>query len=235
MKIAVVLPTRGIVFAEVEQQIEKMRLAHDIFVFRSWDKGIPDAQNYLVAQALAIDPDYVLFIEEDTIPTDTALSDMLSEDADIAFVDYGVNGWSCSAKLIDSTLLWCGFGCTLVKRHVFDKLEEPYFRTDKSLRLNDWQWIDNKMKYGGQDIWFCMQAREKGLTLRQAKGECRHMRLTELGSPETNNGAHRIEQKPVIAKWQVIRSPEPADPTVLTIDRSIPDNEGIGKNPTSSF
>lgn len=223
MKIAVVLPTRNLLFTEVEQQIEKMRSAHGIAVFRSWDKGIPDAQNYLIEQALATNPDYVLFIEEDTIPTDTALADMLAEDADIAFVDYGVNGWSCSAKNQDGTLLWCGMGCTLVKKEVFDKLEKPYFRTDKVLRLNDWTWQDRINKYGGQDIWFCCKAREAGFKIKQAKGECRHMQIDSLAQRGVNNGRHVVSQKPVIGKWQVITEE-------LTNDNVI-DNVTLSGNP----
>ena len=55
MKIAIILPTRGLVFTKVEMAIEKMREEYDIVVFRSWNKNIPDAQNALVKQALQTD------------------------------------------------------------------------------------------------------------------------------------------------------------------------------------
>ena len=88
--IAVILPSRGLVFAEVEYAIEKMRLAHDIVVFRSWDKDIPDAQNSLIKVALETDAEYFLFIEEDTVPPDNALFSLLALNTDIAFIDYWV-------------------------------------------------------------------------------------------------------------------------------------------------
>lgn len=206
MTIAIVLPSRGLIFAEVEQAIEAMREQCNIEVFRSWDKGIPDAQNYLIDKAIReSDPDYVLFIEEDTIPPEHALIDMLIADADIAFIDYGVNGWSCSAKEEGTgEVLWCGFGCTLVRREVFDELERPYFRTDKTLRLNDWQWVDATAKYGGQDIWFCIKAREAGFGIKQVRGECRHMQIDALGTKEVNDGRHILSQKKVIKKIQII-------------------------------
>ncbi len=209
MKIAIVLPTRGLVFTEVEQAIEQMRMKYDIEVFRSHGLGIPAAQNNLTDQALRTNPDYILFIEEDTVPPIDGLKEMLKLDADIAFIDYGVNGWSCSAKMRGSgSILWCGFGCTLIKKEVFDKLEKPYFRTDKSLRLNDWTWIDNPMKYGGQDIWFCMKAKEVGIHAKQAKGECRHLQVKSYGRPETNAGRHIITSKSPIQKFQIIERPD---------------------------
>ena len=205
MKIAIVLPTRGLVFTQVENAIEEMRLRYDIEVFRSWNWGIPTAQNQLVLQALEIDPDYIFFIEEDTIPPEDALELLISANADIAFIDYGVAGWSCSAKMKGSDeILWCGFGCTLVKAEVFEKMEKPWFRTDKSLRLNDFQWIDVPMKYGGQDIWFCCKARELGFKIKQVPGECKHMKIDSLGTPEVNEGRHVLSQKPVISNYQII-------------------------------
>lgn len=203
--ISVALPSRGFIFAEVENAIEKMRKNYDIEVFRSWDKKIPDAQNYLVEQALKANPTHIFFVEEDTVPEDKTLDKLLKLDADIACCDYSVNGWSCVAK--DSKtkeILWCGLGCTLVKANIFKKLEKPYFRTDKSYRLNDKAWIDNPMKYGGLDIWFCIKAREAGFQIKQIEGECRHLSFLAVGDKEVNNGLHHIAQRPTISKFQYI-------------------------------
>lgn len=225
MKIAVILPTRGMVFTLVEHAIECMRLSQEgVLIFRSWDLGIPEAQNTLVDEALKVNPDYLLFIEEDTVPPMGFLEDLLDAKADIAFIDYGVNGWSCSARdKLTNEILWCGLGCTLVKREVFDKLEKPYFRTDKSLRLNDWKWIDNPMKYGGQDIWFFTHAREAGYTLTQVEGECQHLQLDSVATREINDGRHVISAKSTIQKHQVIDKPERLD-----------DNTDIGNTPHAS-
>lgn len=227
MRISVVLPTRGIVFTEVLERLEELRhstIRHgeaiDMHVFYSKDLGIPDAQNTLIDKALAVDPEYVLFIEEDTIPIDDAFRLMVNAESDIAFIDYGVAGWSCSARSNTGEILWCGLGCTLVSRRVFEGLQKPYFRTDKTLRLNDWQWIDKGAKYGGQDIWFCSKAREAGFKITQVTGECKHMKIDALATPEVNNGRHVISQKPVIEKIQV-----------LTIPDSIDDNATIGSSP----
>lgn len=206
--IGIILTTRGLLFTEVADAIERERKGHDVKVFYSWDKTIPLAQNALVEEALQDSSiDLLWFIEEDTVPPVGALQKLIDADADIAFIDYGVNGWSCSAKDKDGNILWCGLGCTLVKRHVLTDMLYPWFRTDKSLRLNDMSWIDtnpNKV-YGQQDIWFCVNARKSGHQITQVDGECRHLKLVELGQPEVNLGLHIVEQKPKINKLQTIK------------------------------
>ena len=204
--IGVIVPTRGLIFTEVIQAIENLRKHADIKVFYSYDLPIPEAQNYLVEKALADKniSDF-LFVEEDVVIPENTIQILDDLQSDIACIDYGVNGWSCTAQDEKGEIYWCGFGCTLVKRYVFNLVEKPWFRVDKSLRLNDWKWIDNEAKYGGQDIWFCMQAREQGCTIAKAKEECRHMKLESLGKPELNRGLHLIKQKPTIEKQQIIK------------------------------
>lgn len=205
--IAVVMPTRGLIFTEVENSLEQVRFfcKGDCVFFRSINLPIPDGINELVEQALLLeDLTHILFIEEDTVMPQNGFISLIKENADIAFIDYAVNGWSCSAKSDDDTILWCGLGCTLVKREVFDNLEKPYFRTDKSLRLNDYIWIDVPMKYGGQDIWFFVHAREKGFTIKQVSGECKHLALLLAGTAGMNKGQHVLGEKEKIWRPQII-------------------------------
>lgn len=206
--IGVVLPSRGLVFAEVEQSISDNLEKYNHKIYRSWDLPIPESDNVLVDRALADECEYLLFIEEDTVMPEGALDRMLLANVDIACVDYGVAGYSCITKDKNGNILWCGLGCTLVKSKVFDTLQKPYFRSDKQLLLNNWpeeQWINApKDAYGGHDIWFCIQARKQGFEIKQVSGECKHLRLEELGKPEINKGLHTIIQKPTISKYQTL-------------------------------
>lgn len=205
--IAIVLPTRGLVFAEVIEAIERERNLVDekTVLYVSTDKPIPEAQNFLVEKALgSYEITHIFSVEEDTVLPTGALAKLLQSDNDIAAIDYGVSGWSCITKNRNDEILWCGLGCTLIKRGIFEKLEKPWFRSDKSLRLNDWQWIDNPAKYGGHDIWFCTKAREEGFKIGQVEGECEHLQLDSLGEKDYNNGIHKISQKPKIEKHQII-------------------------------
>lgn len=202
--IAICVPTRGLLFTEVAQTIQQITHQIDSIVIYSWDKPIPDAHNELVERALMFDVSHILFIEEDTVPPPNAIIDMVKANDDIVCVDYGVNGYSCTAKARNGEILWCGLGCTLIKRKVFEQLPRPWFRNDKVFRLNDRKWVDNPAKYGGQDIWFSQQARQKGFNIKQIDGEARHLKLDSLGAPEWNHGLHMISEKPRISKQQWI-------------------------------
>lgn len=209
IKIAVILCTRGLVFTSVENAISGNLAGFNHKIFRSHDLKIPDSQNYLLEQAIQEDFTHFLFVEEDTVMPRYAVADMLLQNSAITCVDYGVAGYSCITRdKATGEILWCGLGCTLVKREVFTKLEKPYFRSDKALLLNDWpeiKWIEaGAQAYGGQDIWFCTHAREKGFQITQVKGECQHLQLDALGRREINNGLHQISQKPTISTNTVL-------------------------------
>lgn len=211
--IAILLATRGLVFSKVIEAIERERnsINEKTILYISTDKPIPDAQNFLVTEALKNqEVTSLLFVEEDTVPIAGALDKLLAMDSSIACIDYGVSGWGCVTRDIRNKILWCGLGCTLVKREVFEKLEYPYFRTDKTLRLNDWKWVDlpkdyqEKKQYGSLDIWFFTQAREQGFDIVQIDGECQHLQLDGLGEKGVNNGLHTISEKPKIEKRQIL-------------------------------
>jgi hypothetical protein len=212
MSVAVILPTRGLVFIEVEEAIQQNLRGYDYEVFRSFTLPIPECQNVLVQKALDAGAKYLWFVEEDTVPPERAFVEMVKVNADIACIDYAVQGTSCTARDKETDeLLWCGLGCTLVKREVFEAMDKPYFRTDMSLRLNDWankknDWIPvpPHRQYGQQDVWFCRQAVEKGFAIVQVKGECRHLELVALGVREHNHGLHVIKEKRNIESQQFI-------------------------------
>lgn len=214
-RVAVILPTRGLVFTKVEEALEEYRLGeyredYNMRIFRSHDLPIPDGHNSLTRQALTDNFDYLWFVEEDTVPQAGALESLIQAKSSISCIDYGVTGWGCVTRNGRGEILWCGLGCTLVKREVFEALEYPYFRVDKTLRLNDWTWQDlpeeyiRTKQYGSLDIWFCMQARAKGFEIVQVEGECEHLKLDELGKVGVNNGLHQISIKEKITRKQIL-------------------------------
>lgn len=208
--IAICIPTRGYVFSRVLEAVERERAtvpgATKLLV--SYGKKIPQSHNELAVEALS-DPNvhHVWFVEEDTIPPEGSLKKLFYVTEGISFIDYSVDGWSCSARH-DKTkeILWCGLGCTMIKRAVFESVGVPYFRSDKQFRLNDGVWIDvpEEQAYGGQDIWFCLNARDKGHTLKQIPGECEHLQMISFGDKGVNAGVHTITQRVPIKREQLI-------------------------------
>lgn len=209
-KIAVVLCTRGMVFTKVMASLEKERETNDFKIYYSDHLPIPDAQNLTVEAALIDGATDIWFVEEDTVPPTGSLESLLQSGSNIACVDYGVSGWGCVTKNPEGEILWCGLGCTLIRREVFEKVDKPWFRVDKVLRLNDWTWQQlpesyiQKKHYGTLDIWFFSRAREKGFKITQMPGEAEHLQLDSLGVRGVNNGLHGISQRPRIEKHQVV-------------------------------
>ena len=150
MQISIILPSRGLIFAEVEEGIEDMRSQHSIKVYRCHEKPIPEAQNYLVDKALLAvpSPDFLMFVEEDTVPPQNALEKLLApmrdKDVGITCIDYAMhNNFSTITKKTDTgEILFCGLGMTLVKTEVFQKIQWPYFRADKAYSINQERWIE---------------------------------------------------------------------------------------------
>ena len=209
--IGVILPSRGLIFAEVVESLFDNLQGYDFKVYQATGLPIPDCENVPVEKALEEGCSHLWFIEDDTVPPKGALEKMLSTEGDIVAIDYGVNGWGCITRdKMNSEIVWCGLGCTLVKSSVFKELEKPYFRDDMQLMANSSRpdfktWVPApKNRYGSQDIWFCMKALEKGFKITQVQGECKHLKLDSLGVPEENSGAHKISEKQKITKHQFI-------------------------------
>lgn len=203
------MPSRGFIFTKVLESLEKNLRDYRHKKYFSYDLKIPDCFNYLTEQALKDKCDFLLYVEEDVVLPDKIVSKMLLLDKDIVAVDYAVNSWSCVTRDEKTDeILWTGLGGTLVKNIVFDKLEKPYFRSDKLLLLNDWpniSWINaGSQSYGGQDIYFFLKAREAGFSITQIEGECEHLKLESLGRKEVNNGFHQIGNKGRIEKRQTL-------------------------------
>ena len=96
--IAILIASRGLIFAETDKAIDEIVDNFDCKVIRSFNKKIPDAQNYLVEEALKTKADFFLFIEEDNAPTLEQIRHLINREVDIAFIDYAVSEWSCSAR-----------------------------------------------------------------------------------------------------------------------------------------
>lgn len=210
MKIGIVVPTRGLVFSQTMAAIERERQGYETKLYISHDLPIPSGHNELCQQALEDGNDYILIVEEDVVIPAGALEKMLAANAAIACIDYGVSGWSCITRDQTGEILWCGLGCTLIHKSVFEALEKPYFRADMVLKLPEYQWQKlpkeyvEKRNYGSLDIWFCAQAKALGFEIKQVPGECRHLKLDELGKKERNYGVHLISEKPRISQYQMI-------------------------------
>jgi hypothetical protein len=206
--IAVCTPSRGMVFTEVIEYVEDMRSTYpNMRHFLTHDLPIPECFNTLVERVMS-DPkyEYIFWIEEDTVPPALTLDKFLEamKEYDMAACDYGFNGgWNTIVRSeVTQEILFSGFGCTFMKRHLFDIMPRPWFKADRAFNISNMQWypVDPAKAYGMYDIDWGSRIREKGFKIGQIEGECRHLQLIQLGQKEVNAGLHVITEKDRIAK-----------------------------------
>lgn len=211
MRIAVLIPSRGLVHSRTMQSILR-EIRHKKFtygIFFTNDLPIPESHNALTRKALDWLADYLWFVEEDILVPRHTLEKMIALHKPIVAVDYpvGEKRYSCIAKK-QGKILWCGLGCTLIDRGVFDKIGYPWFETNKTARITSEDPFEYKLedipnKYGGHDILFGIKAREKGVEIAQLEGvTAGHIKPILMGDGRTNSGAHKFEVWKTIENFQ---------------------------------
>lgn len=201
-KVGVILPSRGLIFSETAQEIlaNLEGVAHKIFF--SHGEPIPSCFEKPTNRAL-LDGSitHLWFCEEDMVLPDYTLKRMLSQMANAVTCDYPVTKDGNGSVFYDNggNVVFCGTGCLLVKREVFDNIKAPYF-TDKirwtmlnygeAVKLTG---VYGATGYGTHDITFCLKLWKTGVLIKPLDIKLGQRKLIELGKAGTNNGAHKIE------------------------------------------
>lgn len=198
-KIACVLPTRGLIYARTIRGVLRNLVGSSGDLIIIDGLPMPDCFNNGIEQAIDSGADYIWMVEEDNGCPDQVLNKMLKEDKDIITIEYGVAGGASHVQRdAGGELIWCGIGCTLIKREVFESVPKPWFRVDmkRDHATGEWsKWPDHQIpkKFGGHDVWFFTQARQLGFKidiLADVKGS--HFRAKELPKREMNHGTYTI-------------------------------------------
>lgn len=204
MKVAVILPSRGLLFSQTADEIlQNLKGVHHRFYF-SHRQRLPDCFENPTLRALKDkDITHLWFVEEDMVLKPTTLKKMLQADANAVTCDYPVTKDGRGSVFYDNggQVVFCGTGCLLVKREVFNSLKKPYF-TDKIrwTMLNYGESVkmiavQNKKTegYGLHDITFCVKLWKTGVLIKVLPIKLSQRRLLNLGKAGTNDGAHNIE------------------------------------------
>jgi hypothetical protein len=191
--------------------------------FLTHDLPIPDCHETVTRAALATDPDAVWYVEEDMIPGPGALTASLALLGDIVVVDYPVgypagevephtgNVSAGTFNCVPNTepIDWSGLGCTLIARHVFQALPQPWFAIDDQWEV--WHFGPNhrtfgkvegkRWDYGGEDVNFGILATRAGFVITKVPGQIAgHALLRSWGQLHTNEGAHTVTVRDVIER-----------------------------------
>jgi len=202
VKIAVIFPSRGLVFSETAQELLDNLKGHLYKIYFSHGKPIPDCFETPTKEALK-DPTitHLWFVEDDMILRPDTLQKLLDEDANAVTADYPVTKDGRGSVFYDKgrNVVFCGTGCLLVRKEVFKSLKRPYF-TDK-IRWNLLNYGESiKMTgiygdtgYGTHDITFAIKLWNTGVKVKVIKQKLGQRKLVALGKTGSNNGAHNIE------------------------------------------
>lgn len=202
MIVAVILPSRGLMFSQTADEILQNLKGFDYKFFFSHKRPIPECFEEPTKQALKSDCTHLWFVEDDMVlPPDTLIK-MLQKDKAVITVNYPTTKKADAAVLtIKGRVIYGGTGCTLVAREVFDELKEPYFRTDIA-------WIPKNMgdyikftgirksdtdAYGLHDVNFYMNLYRRNIPVHTLNETLGQRKLISLGKAGSNNGAHKIE------------------------------------------
>lgn len=176
------------------------------------DEGLPDCMTILVEQALATDATHVWIVEEDTVPPPGVLDKLLAADVDYIACDYPVGRSHTCFGLDDDGLLWTGFGCTLIRADVFERIPRPWFECNRNMVVChrdglDYFTADKRTvnHRGGHDLSFAEKLKAAGIERHGLFGvECRHLKMKAFNTAPTNKACHDIQALPeIVDKWHV--------------------------------
>lgn len=201
-KLAVVLPSRGLLFSETLDELLRELEDFDYRIYWSHARSLPDCFEIPTQEALK-NPDVyaVLFVEDDMIIPKGMLKDMFNEKYPVTAMDYPFQQQGDSTCLHDphGFAYWTGTGFMLVARQVLENMEKPIWRTDTTFdpfidkdTIHFWPRKLDKIYYGLHDLRFGLLLYSAGVPVLPMVKTGGQRKLVKLGDKHTNNGAHEI-------------------------------------------
>lgn len=195
--IGVIIPTRGMIFAETFKEImeELESVPHTIY----WSHGVhlPECFNRPLKKALNASHSHILIVEEDMVIAPGTLKALLKEKKDVIACDYPVTkaGDGC-VKYSDGDALFSGTGFMLIKTDVLRQMKKPIFRSDIEWQVRGSRYVAKKVHgdvYGKHDINFGIAQYLRGNPIAISSIALGQRKLVSKGAAATNVGMDNIE------------------------------------------
>lgn len=201
-KLAVILPSRGLVFSETFEELLNELEGFNYEIFWSHAKSLPQCFNDPTEKALA-DPDVfaLLICEDDMIIPKGILKQMFSMNYPVVALDYPFQQQGDSTCLHDPNgdAFWTGTGFILISKAVLNQMEKPIWRTDTTFdpfidkdTIHFWPRKLDKIFYGLHDLRLGLLLYSAGLPIKVMERTAGQRKLVNLGQKGVNNGAHEI-------------------------------------------
>jgi hypothetical protein len=204
-KLAVILPSRGLMFSQTLEELLRELEGFDYEIFWSHGRPLPECFNEPLERILADPSVYaVLLCEDDMILPRGILRKMFAMNYPAVALDYPFKSDGDSTMLHDpeGNVIYSGTGFLLCARLILEAMPKPVFRTDTAwdiaVKRNNhmvlWPRKLNKIAYGLHDVYLGMMLFSNGIPIRDLGITAGQRKLVRLGQKETNNGAHQIEE-----------------------------------------
>lgn len=202
-KLAVVLPSRGLMFSQTLEELLDELEGLDYGIFWSHGNSLPRCFNEPTERALKDKSVYaVLFCEDDMIIPKGILRKMFAQQYPVVALDYPFqqNGDSTCLHDPEGMAFWTGTGFLLVAREILEQIPKPIWRTDRTFdpfidkdTIHFWPRKLTKVFYGLHDLNFGMVLYSAGVPVMPMEETAGQRKLIKLGDVHSNNGAHEIQ------------------------------------------
>jgi hypothetical protein len=218
-KLAVILPSRGLMFSETLDELLRELRGFRHRIFWAHARPLPECFNEPVEAALA-DPEVfaVLLCEDDMIIPRGILKKMFDAHYPVVALDYPFKADGDSTMLHDpeGNAIYSGTGFILIAREILNALPKPIFRTDtawdtmiKGDTLVFWPRHLDHVAYGLHDVNLGILLFANGIPIHTLDRTAGQRKLVALGERNTNNGAHQIKRLTEVGRDLVIKTTAP--------------------------
>lgn len=220
MKLAVVLPSRGLIYSKTVEELYReldsvtTDWADSYRVFYSHGRPIPDCFEIPTTEALAWNPDYVLYVEEDMALPEGVLGRMLARNAHAVACDYPVSGSDNGTVQYDNdgAAFFTGCGLLLVKADLLKAMPKPIWRTDigwtphfEAGKVYFHADQNNDKHYGQQDVAFGFRLYFNNLPIQVMDETIGQRKMIKRGEAGSNEGFHEvIDRMDVVERTHLI-------------------------------
>lgn len=225
MKLAVILPSRGLMYSQTLEELLGELEGFDYEIFWSHGKSLPDCFNEPTEKALA-DPDVfaLLFCEDDMIIPKGILKKMFLVKYPVVALDYPFkqNGDSTCLHDPNGMAFWTGTGFLLVAKSVLKQMEKPIWRTDTTYEqaidkdtMHWWPRKLDKVFYGLHDLRFGLILYSNDMPIYTMEETAGQRKLKALGKPGVNDGVHDIYELTEVGRNVVSGKIDPENVQVM--------------------
>ena len=201
-KLAVILPSRGLMFSETFEELLNELQDFDYEIFWSHGNSLPDCFNIPTERALNDEQVFaILFVEDDMIIPKGMLKRMFEQNYPVVAMDYPFrqNGDATVLHDPEGKAYWTGTGFILIARNVLENIPKPIWRTDQTFdpfvdtdTIHFWPRKLTKVYYGLHDLNFGLILYSAGLPIQPMAQTGGQRKLIALGKKHVNNGQHEI-------------------------------------------